>query len=67
MQISFTAPDGKMYKLPISQVVVYTDDGEPCALAYQHAGLIIYADAAKTDFAHQCDLLKIKRLEQLHV
>jgi hypothetical protein len=60
MFISFVHPNGKTYLLPVSQVVVYAQDGQPAALAYEHAGLIIHSNVGQPGFAGQTAQLKIK-------
>lgn len=54
--------NGKRYQMPVSQVVVFADSGDPIALTYDHAGLLIHSNVEQKDFASTCDQLKIKRL-----
>lgn len=63
MFITFLSEDGTPYRLPVRQVVVYAADGQPCAVTYEHGGLIIHTDVAKPDFAQQCSSLRIKPLD----
>ena len=63
MFICFRHTNGKVYKLPISQMSLHTSDGWPCALAYEREGLIIYTDANDADFGTQVQSLYIKREE----
>lgn len=64
MFISFIHPGtGKTYTLPVAQVVIYADDGQPAALAYEHAGLIIHSNVSEAGFASQTASLKIKPLK----
>lgn len=61
MFISIRHTNGKSYRMPITQAVLYTDDGWPCTLAYERDGLIIYTDANQPDFAGTVRELRIKR------
>ncbi len=64
MFISFIHPDsGKTYTLPVSQVVIYAEDGQPAGLAYEHAGLIVYSNVGQPGFAQQAASLKIKPIQ----
>lgn len=50
---------GKRYRVPAAQIIVYTDTGEPCAIAYVKDGLIIHCDAGQNDFNQVCESLKL--------
>lgn len=63
MYISFMHPSGKLFQLPVEQVVVYADDGQPCAIAYAHAGLIVHTNSGQADFGKHVSQLKIKPLD----
>ncbi len=41
---------GKRYTIPVSQVMVLTDDGRPVALSYVEGNAIINSDATASDF-----------------
>jgi hypothetical protein len=53
----------KIYRLPVEQVVIYSDDGVPIALSYDHAGLITYGDVTQVDFGRLLDQLKVQALK----
>ena len=63
MFISFLHPNGKTYVLPVSQVVVYADDGQPAAVTYEHAGLIVHSNVGEPGFPAQTAALKIKPIK----
>jgi len=54
--------NGKRYRIPAVQVVVYTDDGDPVALTYEHAGILIHGDVEHPDFSSMCTQLHVKRI-----
>lgn len=64
MQILINHQNGKQYRLPVSQVVVYTDDGHPVAVSYEHGNLIIHTDRAHPDFDRTVDSLRIESLPE---
>lgn len=63
MQIVFIHETGKKYKINTDQVVIYADNGKPCAIAYARDGLIVCCDASQADFGKTVDTLKIKDLD----
>lgn len=63
MYISFIHENGKTYQIPVSQVVVYAEDGQPCAVTYEHAGLIVHSNGSMDDFANLCAQLKIRAIK----
>mgnify|MGYP000855571849 CR=1 FL=1 len=54
---------GKTYLLPVSQVVVANNDGQPVSLAYERDGLIVCSDATQQDFAGIVKDLRIADLK----
>ncbi len=42
--------NGKRYTIPVSQVVVMTDDGRPVAVSYVEGNTIVHSDATSADF-----------------
>ncbi len=42
---------GKRYTIPVSQVVVMTDDGRPVAVSYVEGNSIVHSDATSSDFS----------------
>jgi hypothetical protein len=52
-----------VYTLPISQAVVYTNDGQPAALAYEREGLIVTADVTQDGFRDMLQCLCIGKLK----
>jgi len=54
--------NGKRYRMPVSQVTVFADTGEPVALTYEHAGILIHSDLEHRDFVSSCEQLKVKRI-----
>jgi len=63
MFVEIVHENGKRYTMPVSQAVVYVDSGEPCAITYEHAGIVIHSDTEHKDFATMCQELKIKNLK----
>ena len=59
MQIILNHPNGKQYRLPASQVVVYNDDGHPIAVTYEHGGLLLHSDVTHPDFDRTALSLKV--------
>jgi hypothetical protein len=59
MQVILNHPNGKQYRLPATQVVVYNDDGHPVAVTYEHGGLLIHSDASHNDFDRTLFSLKV--------
>ena len=55
--------NGKKYRLPVSQIVAYLDNGEPCAITFEHAGIVIHTDSAKKDFGTTCARLRVTKTE----
>lgn len=55
---------GKKYLLPASQCTVFADTGDPVALTYEHAGLVLHSDVEHKDFAETCESLHVQRLEK---
>lgn len=52
MNIRIThAESGKTFLIPITQLLLMSDNGEPLALAYETAGLMIYSDVTHADFS----------------
>lgn len=66
MFVEILHENGKIYQMPVTQVTVFADDGQPCALAYQTAGLIVHNSASSKDFDAACRQLQIKRIEVEH-
>ena len=64
MQIVINHPNGKQYRIPASQVVVYSDDGHPVAVSYEHGNLIIHTDRSHQDFDRTVDSLRIENLTE---
>ena len=63
MQVVVTLKNGKRYRFDAAQSVVYTDDGTPAAVTYEHGGLIAHSDVANhQDFDQTCRNLCIERL-----
>lgn len=63
MMVEIVHENGERYRMPVSQVAVFTRDGDPCAITYEHAGIIIHTDTEHRDFNDTCSQLRIKRLE----
>lgn len=63
MYISFVHSNGNHYRLPVSQVVVYDAGGQPVALSYEHAGVIVHTNASESDWLPTTDMLKIKQID----
>jgi hypothetical protein len=53
---------GKSYLVPTVQLVVYNDSGQPVAICYQRDGLIVFTDAAQSDFSSTIGELKINNI-----
>jgi hypothetical protein len=62
MRVAVIHENGKQLVFPVTQVVVYNDDGEPCAITYPHGGLMLHTDRSHEDFEHACQVLRIKAL-----
>ena len=63
MFVEIVHSNGKRYLMPVSQVVVFVESGEPCAVTYEHAGIIIHTDVEQKDFASTCSQLKVKNIK----
>lgn len=63
MLIRLRHKNGKEYTMEVNQVVVYTDDGKPCAMAYTHGGLIIHTDVTKDSFLNDITSLNVKDID----
>jgi len=66
MIVRIVHENGKIYDMPVSQVSVHTENGDPCMLAYEHANLIVCSHVNEKDFERQCAQLKIDRIEVPH-
>jgi hypothetical protein len=65
VQLVLKHQNGKQYRMPVDQVVVYNDDGLPVALTYLHDGLIVHTDLSATDFDQTCRNLRLERLSDV--
>ena len=63
MYVEIVHENGKRYLMPTSQVTVFADTGEPVALTYEHAGIILSSDLEHKDFVSNCEQLKIHRIK----
>jgi len=53
---------GKRYRIPVDQVIVYTDEGHPIAVSYVHGGLNLHTDVTADDFDRVTSALRIDPL-----
>jgi hypothetical protein len=49
--------------MEVEQVIVYGDNGEPCAITYKHGGLIIHTDITKDGFPEDVASLHVKNID----
>lgn len=64
MIISFIHKDtGKVYTVPVNQVVMFNDGGDPVAVSYEQAGFLISTNKSMTDFDRVLALLGIQKLD----
>lgn len=64
MLVRITHPDGKIYQIPVAQVVVYTDEGQPCAISYECDGMVIHTNVGHDDFSQVLNTLKISPIKR---
>lgn len=54
---------GKIYVIPVAQVVVANDNGQPVSVAYERSGLIVCADATQPDFSTIVSDLRLSNIK----
>ncbi len=50
MYVTIIHENGKTYQMPVSQVVVHTANGDPCAISFERQGMIVHTNSAMKDF-----------------
>lgn len=51
--------DGRSLTVPVTEVVVTDEAGQPLAVTYAENGLVTHCDATKSDFGKVCRRLKL--------
>jgi len=62
MFVTFIHENGTPYTVQVSQVVVSAEDGQPCAITYEHGGIILHTDITKKDFDRVRHQLRVDKL-----
>jgi hypothetical protein len=56
------AESGKKFIIPVTQVVTTTETGDPIAVAFTSAGMVVHSDATQSDFSAVCKSIGVRKL-----